>query len=240
MKKRITALFLLLLLACALSAPAFAETIDSSDWQVTFTEKGKIVSNFDASSFIDTRSGMQPGDTLNIRVRLKNEYAKKIDWYMKNEVLRSLENETAKGGGYAYELRYTYPDGHTDKLFSSARVGGEDIQGGREGLREATDSLEDYFYLDTVGKGRVSYVELTVTLDGETQGNRYQRKSENDYADLTMRFAAEVTNTKVVKTDDQMNLLPLYLLMTVSGLVFLYLALDAYTDRLFSKRRGKG
>ena len=56
------------------------------------------------------------------------------------------------------------------------------------GLHEATKELERQFFLvDTLSKGQTGKVELTVTLEGETQGNDYQ----NTLADLTMEFAVE-------------------------------------------------
>ena len=60
-----------------------------------------------------------------------------------------------------------------------------------------------------------------------------------------MRFAVELTNNSTdvnhrtaVKTGDENNLLPYYIGMVVSGLVFLYFALDAYTDKLYKKGKG--
>ena len=41
------------------------------------------------------------------------------------------------------------------------------------------------------------------------------------------------------KTGDEHNLLPYYIAMIISGLLFLYFALDSYTDRLYKKGRGK-
>lgn len=56
------------------------------------------------------------------------------------------------------------------------------------GLHEATKELERQFFLvDTLSKGQTGKVELTVTLEGETQGNDYQ----DTLADLTMEFAVE-------------------------------------------------
>ena len=41
-----------------------------------------------------------------------------------------------------------------------------------------------------------------------------------------------------VKTGDENNLTPYYIGMVVAGLLFLYLALDALTDRMYKKGRG--
>ena len=90
---------------------------------------------------------------------------------------------------------------------------------------------------DAIGSNQSGRVDLTVTLDGETQSNVYQ----NTQGELNMRFAVEVPQensrrTTIVKTGDEYRLVPLYIAMIISGLVFLYLALDAITDRKYGKR----
>ena len=61
-----------------------------------------------------------------------------------------------------------------------------------------------------------------------------------------MNFAVELSNpssttssstSRAVKTGDENNLLPYYIGMVVAGLLLLYLALDAYTDRKYQKGR---
>ena len=56
-----------------------------------------------------------------------------------------------------------------------------------EGLKQATNSLSDYFYLITLSPNETGKVTLRVGLDGETNGNAYQ----NAAADLKMDFAVE-------------------------------------------------
>ena len=80
-------------------------------------------------------------------------------------------------------------------------------------------------------------VTLTVSLEGETQGNIYQ----NTAARIQMNFAVELKDAggkTAVKTGDENNLTPYYIGMVVAGLLFLYLALDALTDRMYKKGRG--
>ena len=52
-----------------------------------------------------------------------------------------------------------------------------------------------------------------------------------------MRFAVELPEENkrvtIVKTGDEYKLVPLYIAMVISGLVFLYFALDALTDRIY-------
>ena len=84
-------------------------------------------------------------------------------------------------------------------------------------------------------------VTLTVHFEGETDDNSYQ----NTMAQIKMNFAAEIVPTgsnrtvRAVKTGDENNLVPYYIGMIVAGLLFLYLALDAFTDRLYKRGRVK-
>ena len=185
---------------------------------------------------------------------------------MKNFVDRTLEEagfNLTNGGAYSYRLTYQRYDknhyallgshydvsndsqhksGAEQVLYDSDDVGGENsINARTQGLREATTNLEDYFLLDTLNSHESGLVTLTVRFEGETQGNVYQ----NTVADIKMQFAVELANNTTttttrtaVKTGDETNLIPYYIGMVVAGLIFLYLALDAYTDKLYKKGKG--
>ena len=264
MKKRIFALFLMLLLVSSLSVPAFAaESYDAEyTWDVVFTANGQaldtanVVVIKDGQVINDYKIGkdaiifalgsMQPGDRIKMTANVYNRYSKSVDFYMWNIINAIMESaQVAHGGGYTYTLTYTNPSGTRQTIYNSERVGGQNasnnsdvVLGGREGLEIATASLEDYFFLDTLSPSATRHgtVELVVALDGESQGNDYQ----NTDGELSLRFAVEVpqsnSRTTVVKTGDEYNLSPFYIAMVVSGLVFLYLALDAYTDRLYGRK----
>ncbi len=238
MKKKIVCLLLMLLLASFFTLPAYAESSESTGWQVTFTSGQQLESNFKQNNIDTLISGLQPGDSLHMQIAVKNEYSKQVDFFMKNEVIRSLEASGASGGGYTYILTYTNPSGSTTDLYRNDQVGGDNPKQNYEGLKEATANLKDYFYLDTIASGRSGKVDLTVSLDGETQGNAYQTKS----ADIRFQFAVEVPETSkrtvIVRTGDEYNMVPFYIAMVVSGLVFLYLALDSITDRIYYRKKG--
>lgn len=161
------------------------------DWAVNFTGKG-MESNFKTADINDAIYDLQPGDSIDIALTLKNTGGKATDWWMTNKVLRSLEDtqKAAASGGYTYTLIYQHPDGVSETLYSSETVGGEKDGSAPEGLHEVTDSLSEYFYLDSLKAGEQGAVYLTVALDGETQGNTYQ----DTLADLTLNFAVEETN----------------------------------------------
>ena len=187
-------------MAFLLAFPAHAETYYGDEsWKVAFTAEKKMESSFTTADINDVVGGMQPGDNVIITLDLKNENKTATDWYMRNEVLYSLEDRSANketsGGAYMYRLTYTNQDGEVQTLFDSDTVGGESaedtISRMGEGLKSATNALKDYFYLDTFRKNAGGTITLEVALDGETQGNNYQ----NTLADLQMDFAVELTDT---------------------------------------------
>lgn len=188
-------------LACALVAAvalypatqAHAEVFNSTEkWTVTFTSNQKMESNFTSQEITEFVGTMQPGDTANISVTLRNKYSEDTDWYMTNKVISSLEESaaSASGGVYTYNLTYTSPTGSRTTLFSSDTVGGDKSAGTDSGLHEATGALQNYFLLGSIGTDKSAKVDLTVALDGETQGNTYQ----NTLADLALDFAVEPTS----------------------------------------------
>lgn len=202
----------------------------NSDWSVTYTSGGELRDNYSESGVEADIRQLQPGDDLTVSVRVKQENESESDWYVSNEVLKSLEAGDATGSGYGYVLSYEGASG-TRELYRSASVGGT----GSDGLIEATTSLKDYFYLDTLEQGQEGRLKLVVTLDGETEQNAYF----NRVARIRLMFAVEETSSArdsskssdrgFVKTGEETNLLPLYAIMIVSGLGLV--AFIAYENR---------
>ncbi|WP_290155472.1 hypothetical protein [uncultured Dubosiella sp.] len=214
--------------------PVFAETMQGKDnWAVSFTKDEKMASNFSTASIDDVLYEMQPGDNAVIHVAIRNENKETTDWYMSNDVLRSLEDtvDVASGGAYTYRLTYTGANGREQVLFDSQSVGGEGENKAGVGLNAATDALDEYFFLDTLKQNQRGTVDLEVALDGETQGNNYQ----STLADLEMRFAVELNDarpssstgrtTRSVDTSAYAAKVPWLVLSGASGVILLCLAL---------------
>lgn len=244
MMKKIMCLFTAILLTAAMPLTTFAEDYQGSDgWLVEFLGD-EMVSNFESHQIQEEIYNIQPGDSVIFEVELDNKADFTTDWYMTNEVLRTLEesNNCAEGGAYTYILTYVDPEGTENLLYSSEVVGGEEdttLEG--EGLHQATNNLEEYFFLDRLEAGEGGYVSLYVKLDGETQGNDYQ----DTLARLQVNFAVEkvltetitnnitVTETKVitnvitnvVKTGDESTVILWSVLALAGGVVLLVLAL---------------
>ncbi len=233
----------------SLEIPVQAETFYGDEgWRVVFTEEKEMESTFRTSDLNDVIAGMQPGDRVIFSLGLSNENAAETDWYMTNKVLYSLEDRSANGatsgGGYTYRLVYTDHTGAETILFDNDTVGGETVSAAGTGLHEATNALQDYFYLDTLKKEEGGSIALEVALDGETQNNDYQ----DTLADLQMNFAVElrpsspsggggggnpspidllrsnVVRMSGVQTGDMTRPLVYAGIMTVSGLLLLALA----------------
>ncbi len=243
MRKKILCLAAAVMLTAGTSVTAYAEEITGDQsWVVEFDGE-KMDSNFDASAVSSEVYKLLPGDTIKLQVGVKNSGEGETDWYMTNEILQSLEESqsVAEGGAYTYELTYVDHTNTETVLYSSETVGGEGAGNAGEGLHQATDSLEDYFYLDRLKKGESGTVHLTVALDGETQGNGYQ----DTLAKLQMNFAVEkvttqveyrpgdpvrVTETQKVvrsapKTGDPTKLIGICAVAMVSGVVLLVVAI---------------
>ena len=127
MKKKICAAFLAACLLLATPVAAHAETsYGGSDWSVSFTSDRRMDSNFKTSDMDDVIRGMQPGDNAIITLNLKNSNTETTDWYLRNEVLYSLEdrsnNENTSGGAYTYTRDRTEPEPCSTATPSAART----------------------------------------------------------------------------------------------------------------------
>lgn len=198
MKNRVLRLLLTFGMVAGLAVSAFAtDHQGSQDWLVTFDGK-KMNQNFSSDSMADAFSGesIQPGDTITMKVSIKNTYDGKTDWYMSNAVVASFEDTgtasgSTKSSAYTYTLTYYPPSGSSQLLYNSHDVGG-DVQDytTTRGMGEATEGLKDFFKLDTLSKDQSGYLTLVVHLDGETEGNSYQ----DTLAQLKMNFAVELAD----------------------------------------------
>ena len=257
MKKLLLSSVAVLILTFAIAMSAMAEVIPPLDeYHVTFTSDAKMKSNFKSSDIFEQASAMQPGDYTDIVLSVKNEHKATTHWYMTNDVLKTLEDTrdaaALSGGAYTYRLAYKNDASGKEKvIFSSEVVGGDNVSEAGEGLHEATDALDEWFYLDSLSTGQGGTLTLHVALDGETQGNDYQ----DTLARLQMNFAVELQpenkepeekhgtpkrkvskKRKVVKTGDYTNYTPYLIAAGVSGLAILLLAIYSLRER----RRQRG
>lgn len=188
MKKRYGCIALAVFLLAGSVLTVHAEDYERKDgWKAEFTGES-IESNFSSKDFAVAVGDLLPSDSITIYVKVKNGSKKVTDWYMSNEVLQSLEDSSpANGGAYTYELTWKGTGAKTT-LYSNESVGGRDERPANlQGLHEAMDNLEEFFYLDQLSSGEEGQISLRVALNGETQGNNYQ----NTLARLRLNFAVE-------------------------------------------------
>lgn len=235
MKKR----WLIPCLALLLSTPITvnAENFNGGDdWKVVFDSNKNMSSTFKNTDIDDAIYNLEPGDSVDFHLALKNEYSETTDWYMTNAVLESLEDtqSVAEGGAYTYILKYIAVDGTETTLYSSDEVGGETVNESGEGLHQATDNLEDYFYLDRLEPNQSGEITLHVELEGETQGNIYQ----DTLAKLQMNFAVELVSTStttkkrtIVDTGDHSKTIMYAVITLVAGLACATLAVYSVKQR---------
>ena len=193
--KKLSLFIVLLLLFSLLASSAFAENKQGSRNNMVQFTGNEMISNFSSSDIEQLFRSIQPGDSADAYVKVRNSSSLETLWYMHNEAIESLEESrnSAFGGYYAYKLTYTSPTGATTVLYDSENIGGENRV--VEGLNQISEPLENYFYLDTLQPGQEGEVCLHMELEGETQGNGYQ----NTIASLEAQFAVEPTEKKTVK-----------------------------------------
>ena len=218
----------------AMPATAFAEpsTYDGNCW---FDGK-TLQSDFESGVVADKVTNLEPGDEVTFTVQYTNRSDEETDWYLENEVLQTLEKAdqarktvdgtgTAEGGGYTYELIHVDKNGKKATIFSNSKVGGEAKPADMEGLEQATNATDDWFYIQTLKKDESGTVILHVAFEGETEVNDYMDTN----GALRLRFAVEKRGQggSLVTTGDPANLMPWFIAMGIAGLILLLLALTS-------------
>lgn len=235
--KTVVFLMITMLVLMVAGGSAFADSTKLNG-EAHFNGK-KITSTFDSQKVADAFKNLQPGDDITVTVKYQNDYSKSTDWYMANEIVKTLEkidkaskNSQAENGGYTYSLVQTKKDKKKVVLFSNGKVGGEAKPANMEGLEQATNALDDWFYIETLGKGEFGLITLSISFEGETEVNDYM---DTD-GEVLMRFAVELTKSDKASSPDKPNYqqlhrvktgdkrrIGLFLLMVIAGLIILTL-----------------
>ena len=241
MRKMRKAAVLLMAMVMALAMTGASVFADSTKIEGEATFNGNdIVSTLDEGTVVKAFNDLQPGDDITVSIAYRNDYGKSTDWYMANEVVKTLEKtdqarkiagtEKAENGGYTYSLVHTDKSGAETVLFSNDKVGGDAKPANMEGLEQATNALDDWFFLQTLGKGESGKVTLSVKFDGETEVNDYM----DTEGEVLVRFAVELTKVgkpgkdgpshQQTATGDSFPIWP-FLLMMLAGIALLVLLL---------------
>ncbi len=227
-KRFMSILALTMMMVLGLTISAFAESEEVTG-HCYFNGK-EIVSDFDSDVVVKTVSGLEPGDDVTFKVQFENRYNGLTHWYMRNEALVTLEEsyDRTQNGGYTYILTHVAPDGSRQVLFDNSEVGGEAKPGNMEGLHQATNALDEWFYIQDLKKGQSGYTELYVKFDGDSEVNDYMDTAGK----LLVAYAVELdktgtTHKKTVKTGDSSNLL-MYVAVFLAALLMLVFTIMSY------------
>ena len=247
MKKRKLIYTLAFILALSVvMITGLVESVSAESDEVTgycYFNGSKIVCDFDTDVLVKRVKGLEPGDDVTFKVKFENKYKETTHWYMRNETLKTLEQsyDRTENGGYTYTLTHVAPDGTRKVLFDNSAVGGEytldshkaktshgtDNTG--QGLHQATNAADDWFFIQTLKQNQSGHTELYVKFDGETEVNDYMDTA----GELLLAYAVELDNTtskkhrKMVKTGDDSNLL-MYVAMLMTTLLMLILTILSF------------
>lgn len=165
-------------LCCAV--PAYAATSEAG-WSVTLDADGKMTSTYaqQKSSIDEALSGLQPGDSFTLSIKLNNQNAARTSWYMTSKAIKTLEEASnASNGAYSFKLLY-----NNEPIYESDTVGGD----GSSGFTEISNATGDWFWLGYIDSGQSGDVQIQMALDGETQDNGYM----STVGRLSVSFAVE-------------------------------------------------
>ena len=176
-------------MACIVLAVLLLSTESSFAESKKFTEKcyyngSRIVSDYNSDRFASTIKHMEPGDSLDYTIRYTNKSDETTLWYFRDRTLKTLEEskDQAENGGYTYVLK-----NGNEVLFSNKEVGGEKVVNKLQGLKQATNATENFFFVQELEPGESQKTHLHVELDGETGVNDYM---DTDGA-LLLTYAVE-------------------------------------------------
>lgn len=149
----------------------------------------KVNVNYAPVDFKKKLSTLMPGEKATLTIDVVNDSKDTTDWYVEEKVLKTFEEGSkATGGAYSYEVLYSDGNGANKVIYSSDKVGGENSQG----LIEATNGSEEYFYLARLGAGKNGKFQIKVAIDGETVSNDYQ----TTMADINVNFGVSIADEK--------------------------------------------
>lgn len=244
----VLALVIAMIAGSALSVCAESYDYTNEDYHCYFQSNQEMETNFDADAIAKRVEDLQPGDDVTFEVTYQNNSNETTDWYMENTIEKTLESTRerrlavsgvgdAENGGYNYELIHYDKNGKEEILFNNTQTtfGGESVVNGRKGLSQASNALEEWFYIQTLEKGESGSVVLKVAFEGETEVNDYMDTDGG----LNVRFAVEVQKPgqpeetrKIVKTGDYSNVVRWVAVMMAASVLLIVLA-------IFSKKRDR-
>ena len=226
-KRFMTILALTMMMVFGLTISALAESEEVTGH--CYFNGSDIVCDFDSDIVVKTVSGLEPGDDVTFTVEFENKYKETTHWYMRNEALKTLEEsyDRTQNGGYTYKLTHIAPDGSRQVLFDNSEVGGDAKPANMEGLHQATNALDDWFFIQTLKTGEGGKTQLYVKFDGDSEVNDYMDTAGKLLVAYAVELDKQGTKRKIVKTGDDSNLL-VYLATMLAAFLLLILTIMSY------------
>ena len=236
----VLALTITMVLGLTLSANAESNEVNGN----CYFNGNDIVCDFESNVVADSIKDLEPGDDVTFTVKYENKYDETTHWYMRNEALQTLEQsfDRTQNGGYTYILTDVGPDGTETVLFDNSQVGGEytmptdgskTSHGGAntgEGLHQATNAADEWFFINTLKKGQSGKTKLYVKFDGDSEVNDYM----DTEGELLIAYAVELDKTgtfKKVKTGDSTDILTPLAVMLAALLMLIFTIFSYRKDR---------
>ena len=239
----VLALTLTMMLGLTISANAESQKVNG----YCYFNGNDVVCDFDTNVIADTVSGLEPGDDVTFEVKFENKYKTTTNWYMRNEALKTLEQsyDRTQNGGYTYILTHVDPKGNETVLFNNSTVGGEytmptdgskTSHGGEntgEGLHQATNAADEWFFIQTLKKGQSGKTRLYVKFDGDSEVNDYM----DTKGELLLAYAVELENStsgtkySSINTGDTTNILMPIVVMLAALLLLILTVMSVRKDR---------
>ena len=209
MKKKIIALACAMVLLLGMTSTVYA-----ADSSVKYLGNNNFETNFAANGFMDTFSGMLPGDSREESVVLTNTSDKTVDFYMNTKVAKAFEDIEGIAGGAAYSVKLSVVKNGEETVVYGNGENAAVIGGNESGLNVLDSSLSDNLMVATLAKGESATVKLSIALEGESFGIDYNAANQ-DFERVTGELDFEFF---VVEQEFNSSLVPNNLSASMGGI----------------------
>ncbi len=212
MKKKIigilTVLTMSLMMATGVAAASNAEVTLTSSGEIAYTgNAGQSATGFYLG---DAFAGMAPGESRTQTIALKNQNANTVSFFIKEDVLTTMEElSEASGGAYTMTVKVGTDEASATVLMDAAAGGyNSNAVASDLGLAEITE-LEDYQFVAQLAQGESVNLYITVAINGEGFDSTAANDYSNQTAQMAFNFRAyyedEEQATVVTKVVDQVT-----------------------------------
>lgn len=213
MKKRIIT-GLIVSFLCAFS---FIGVNAASNPTVTFDGTSTLKYSEDANNFSQVFQGMHAGESRTLNIDLVNKSDKDVDFFMKTEILNSLEEGmAANGAGYHVSLKLIKGSNET-YIFGSDE--GALVGANENGLYDLNGALNENYLITALDANEEATLALTIVIDGATARNEYQATTGEIQFDFSVSYEESIATNIInrVVTGDPTTVSMLIAVLLIAG-----------------------